>query len=125
MKIKQFIHRAGLLNVAVALAFAFTTAVSAAENDHVAKFVSCKNLTKDQIAAQVKQDFLQNRLNHWDKDRKQLGTAKPVAWVNVNDITGDKDALQVPLAVRGTKNDKSYNVTIDCQKETISYSEIR
>ncbi|PHM29175.1 protein YebF [Xenorhabdus budapestensis] len=123
MKTNQFAHRTGLLSVAAAFFLSF--AVSAAENDHVAKFVSCKNLTKDQIAAQVKRDFLQNRLNHWDKDRQQLGTGKTVAWVNVNDIIDDKDALQVPLIVRGSKKDKSYNVTIDCQKETISYSEVK
>ncbi|AOM40359.1 protein YebF [Xenorhabdus hominickii] len=123
MKASQFIHRMGLLGVGVLLSVSFTA--TAAENERVATFVSCTNLTKDQIAAQVKQDFLQNRINHWDKDRKQLGTPKPVAWINVNDITGDKNALQVPLIVRGSKNDKSYNVTIDCHKETISYSEIK
>ncbi|OKP05735.1 protein YebF [Xenorhabdus eapokensis] len=123
MKASQFIRRIGLLSAGILFSVAFTA--NAAENEHVAKFISCKNLTKDQVAAQIKQDFLQNRINHWDKDRKQLGTAKPIAWVNVNDITGDTDALQVPLIVRGTKKDKSYNVTIDCQKETISYSEVK
>ncbi|MDC9582529.1 protein YebF [Xenorhabdus sp. PR6a] len=123
MKANQFIHRIGLLSAGVLLSVSFTT--SAAENERVAKFISCQNLTKDQVAAQVKQDFLQNRINHWDKDRKQLGTSKPIAWVNVNDITGDANTLQVPLIVRGTKKDKSYNVTIDCQKETISYSEVK
>ncbi|MBD2785445.1 hypothetical protein ID858_10125 [Xenorhabdus sp. DI] len=123
MKANQFIHRIGLLSAGVLLSVSFTA--SAAENGRVAKFISCQNLTKDQVAAQVKQDFLQNRINHWDKDRKQLGTSKPIAWVNVNDITGDTNTLQVPLIVRGTKKDKSYNVTIDCQKETISYSEVK
>ncbi|CDG87869.1 protein YebF [Xenorhabdus bovienii] len=124
MKANQFIHRIGLLGTGILLSVSLTTA-SAAENDHVAKFVSCKNLTKDQIAAQVKQDFLQNRIHHWDKDRKQLGTSKPIAWVNVNDMTGDRNALQVPLIVRGSQRDKSYNVTIDCQKDTINYSEVK
>ncbi|MDC9593852.1 protein YebF [Xenorhabdus sp. IM139775] len=123
MKANQVIHRIGLLSAGVLLSVSFTA--SAAENERVAKFISCQNLTKEQVAAQVKQDFLQNRINHWDKDRKQLGTSKPIAWVNVNDITGDTNALQVPLIVRGTKKDKSYNVTIDCQKETISYSEVK
>ncbi|MBC8943948.1 MULTISPECIES: protein YebF [Xenorhabdus] len=123
MKISSFIHRTGLLSITVVFFLSF--AASAVENDHVAKFVSCKNLAKDQIAAQVKQDFLQNRLKHWGKDRQQLGTGKPVAWVNVNDITGDKDTLQIPLIVRGSKKDKSYNATIDCQKETISYREVK
>ncbi|CAM3932697.1 protein YebF [Xenorhabdus thuongxuanensis] len=123
MKASQFIRRIGLLSASVLFSVSFTAI--AAENERVAKFISCKNLTKDQVAAQVKQDFLQNRINHWDKDRKQLGTSKPIAWVNVNDITGDTNALQVPLIVRGTKKDKSYNVTIDCQKETISYSEVK
>ncbi|MDC9604208.1 protein YebF [Xenorhabdus griffiniae] len=123
MKESQFIRRISLLSAGVLLSVSFIA--SAADNERVAKFISCKNLTKDQVAAQVKQDFLQNRINRWDKDRKQLGTAKPIAWVNVNDITGDQDALQVPLIVRGTKKDKSYNVIIDCQQETISYGEIK
>ncbi|SFN42158.1 protein YebF [Xenorhabdus japonica] len=123
MKANQFIRRIGLLSAGVLFSVSFTA--TAAENERVAKFISCKNLTKDQVAAQVKQDFLQNRIHHWDKDRKQLGTAKPIAWVNVNDIIGDTSVLQVPLIVRGTKKDKSYNVTIDCQKKTISYSEVK
>ncbi|AYA40479.1 hypothetical protein HZS38_08665 [Xenorhabdus nematophila] len=123
MKVSQFIHFIRLLSAGVLFSASFTA--TAAENERVAKFISCKNLTKDQVAAQVKQDFLQNRITHWDTDKKQLGTSKPIAWVNVNDMTGDQNALQVPLIVRGSKKDKSYNVTIDCQKETISYSEIR
>ncbi|PHM63817.1 protein YebF [Xenorhabdus ishibashii] len=123
MKASQFIRRIGLLSAGTLFSVSFIA--TAAESERVAKFISCKNLTKDQVAAQVKQDFLQNRINHWDKDKKQLGTSKLIAWVNVNDITGDTNALQVPLIVRGTKKDKSYNVTIDCQKETISYSEVK
>ncbi|PHM69449.1 protein YebF [Xenorhabdus kozodoii] len=123
MKASQFIRRIGLLSAGILFSVSLTA--TAAENERVAKFISCKNLTKDQVAAQVKQDFLQNRINHWDQDRKQLGTSTPIAWVNVNDITGDTDALQVPLIVRGTKKDKSYNVTIDCQKEMISYHEVK
>ncbi|PHM46852.1 protein YebF [Xenorhabdus miraniensis] len=123
MKTSQFIQRIGLLSAGVLLSVSFTA--TAVENERVAKFISCKNLTKDQVAAQVKQDFLQNRINRWNEDRKQLGTSKPIAWVNVNDITGDENALQVPLIVRGSKKDKSYNVTIDCQKETINYSEVK
>ncbi|KMJ45583.1 protein YebF [Xenorhabdus khoisanae] len=123
MKTSQFIQRIGLLSAGVLLSVSFTA--TAAENNRVAKFISCKNLTNDQVAAQVKQDFLQNRINRWSEDRKQLGTSKPIAWVNVNDITGDENALQVPLIVRGSKKDKSYNVTIDCQKETINYSEVK
>ncbi|PHM45738.1 Colicin-M immunity protein [Xenorhabdus mauleonii] len=123
MKMNQFIHRIGLVGAGILFSVSFTAA--AAENERVAKFVSCGNLTKDQVAAQVKQDFLQNRIAHWDADRKQLGTSKPIAWVNVNDITGDEDALQIPLIVRGSKKDKSYNVKVDCKKETISYSEVK
>ncbi|OTA20744.1 Colicin-M immunity protein [Xenorhabdus beddingii] len=123
MKANQFIQRIGLLSAGGLLAVSLTA--TAADNERVAKFISCKNLTKDQVAAQVKQDFLQNRINHWDEDRKQLGTSKLIAWVNVNDMTGDENALQVPLIVRGSKKDKSYNVTIDCQKETISYSAVK
>ncbi|MBI6547892.1 protein YebF [Xenorhabdus lircayensis] len=123
MKTSQFIHRIGLLSTGILLSVSFTA--TAVENERMAKFISCENLTKEQVAAQVKQDFLQNRINRWDKDKKQLGTSKLIAWVNVNDITGDENALQVPLIVRGSKRDKSYNVTIDCQKKTISYSEVK
>ncbi|MDX7992381.1 hypothetical protein FE394_12630 [Xenorhabdus sp. Reich] len=123
MKTSRFIHHIGLLSAGVLLSASFTA--MAAENERVAKFISCNNLTKGQVAAQVKQDFLQNRINHWDTDKRELGTSKPIAWVNVNDISGDRSALQVPLIVRGSKKDKSYNVTIDCQKETISYSEVK
>ncbi|CDL80898.1 protein YebF [Xenorhabdus szentirmaii] len=121
MKINRLIRRVGLLSAGILFSVSLTA--TAAGDERVAKFISCENLTKDQVAAQVKQDFLQNRINHWEKDRKQLGTSKPIAWVNVNDIIGDQNVLQVPLNVRGSKKDKSYNVTIDCHEGTISYSE--
>ncbi|MCW7550783.1 protein YebF [Photorhabdus sp. P32] len=124
MKACHIINRVGLSGAALLLTVSFTiSAVS--ENKRVDKFISCDNLTKSQIAAQVKRDFLQNRIHHWSEDRTQLGTSKPVVWIKAENITGDKDILKIPLTVRGSKRDKDYRVVVDCQQNTISYSELK
>ncbi|KOY63390.1 hypothetical protein AM629_03500 [Photorhabdus heterorhabditis] len=124
MKACHIINRVGLSGAAFLFTVSFTV-FAVSESKRVDKFVSCNNLTKSQIAAQVKRDFLQNRINRWSEDRKQLGTSTPVAWVNAENITGDKDVLKVPLTVRGSKRDKDYRVIVDCQQNTISYSELK
>ncbi|KAA1186388.1 protein YebF [Photorhabdus heterorhabditis] len=124
MKACHIINRVGLSGAALLFTVSFTV-FAVSESKRVDKFVSCNNLTKSQIAAQVKRDFLQNRINRWSEDRKQLGTSTPVAWVNAENITGDKDVLKVPLTVRGSKRDKDYRVIVDCQQNTISYSELK
>ncbi|NHB91308.1 protein YebF [Photorhabdus cinerea] len=124
MKACHIINRVGLSGAALLFTVSFAV-FAVSESKRVDKFVSCNNLTKSQIAAQVKRDFLQNRINRWSEDRKQLGTSTPVAWVNAENITGDKEVLKVPLTVRGSKRDKDYKVIVDCQQNTISYSELK
>ncbi len=109
------------LSVAVAL-LAMAGAVQAQEQ-RTAKVAQCTGLQPAEVAAQVKRDYLQNRITRWASDKKLLGTATPIAWVSPETITG-KDAIwQVPLRVRGTKQDKTYNVTLDCNVGEITYSE--
>ncbi|SQI42020.1 Uncharacterised protein [Serratia plymuthica] len=99
-----------------------TTAVQAQEQ-RTAKVAQCTGLQPADVAAQVKRDYLQNRITRWASDKKLLGTATPIAWISPEAITG-KDAIwQVPLTVRGTKQDKTYNVTLNCNTGEISYSE--
>ncbi|OCQ52838.1 Colicin-M immunity protein [Photorhabdus australis subsp. thailandensis] len=124
MKACHIINRVGLSSAALLFTISFTV-FAVPESKRVDKFISCDNLTKSQIAAQVKRDFLQNRINRWLEDRKQLGTSTPVAWINVENITADKDVLGVPLTVRGSKRDKDYRVIVDCQQNTISYNELK
>ncbi|WP_036769769.1 protein YebF [Photorhabdus australis] len=124
MKACHIINRVGLSSAALLFTISFTV-FAVPESKRVDKFISCDNLTKSQIAAQVKRDFLQNRINRWLEDRKQLGTSTPVAWINVENITADKDVLGVPLTVRGSKRDKDYRVVVDCQQNTISYNELK
>ena len=38
-----------------------------------AKFISCNNLTQQQISAKIKNDFIQTRLPSWKEDKKLLG----------------------------------------------------
>ncbi|WP_242687818.1 YebF family protein [Photorhabdus stackebrandtii] len=61
MKTCHIINRIGLSGAALLLTVSFA-ASAASESKRVDKFVSCDNLTKSQIAAQVKRDFLQNRI---------------------------------------------------------------
>ncbi|WP_264832385.1 YebF family protein, partial [Klebsiella aerogenes] len=48
--------------------------------------------------------------------------ATPIAWVSPDAITGKDQVWQVPLTVRGTKADKTYNVTLNCNTGEIAYS---
>ncbi|MFO6295975.1 protein YebF [Rahnella selenatireducens] len=82
----------------------------------------CANATKDELAALVKRDFLQNRIPRWDTDKKALGTSTPVAWVDAGSISGDNKKWDIPLKVRGDHADKTYDVTLNCQLGEISYS---
>lgn len=42
--------------------------------------------------------------------------------VSPDAISGKDQVWQVPLTVRGTKADKTYNVTLDCNTGEIAYS---
>ena len=67
----------------------------------------CSTASKDEIAALVKRDFLQNRIPRWDADKKTLGTSTPVAWVVPDSISGDTARWEIPLNVRGDPTDKT------------------
>ena len=82
----------------------------------------CSTATKEDVAALVKRDFLQNRIPRWDADKKALGTSTPVAWVVTDSISGSNAKWNVPLTVRGDQTDKTYQVTLNCQIGEISYS---
>ncbi|WP_032483540.1 protein YebF, partial [Yersinia pestis] len=88
----------------------------------VVKVPACIGLNQSQVATQVKRDFLQNRIPRWEADKKQLGTDKPVVWINVVDIIGKDDIWQVPLIARGNKGDKTYQVVLDCKSGTMTYT---
>lgn len=85
-----------------------------------AKFISCDNLSQQQIGAKVKNDFIQTRLPHWDVDKKLLGP-KVVVWINNNNITSTKNGYKILLTVRGARKDLNYQVIVNCQNETVSY----
>jgi len=108
----------------LAIALLATAALStAAQAQRSAKVALCAGLQPAEVAAQVKRDFLQNRITRWESDKKLLGTATPIAWVSPDAISGKDQVWQVPLTVRGTKLDKIYNVTLDCNSGEITYGE--
>ncbi|MEX3238847.1 protein YebF [Serratia quinivorans] len=112
------------LSLAVALlAMAGLTTSVQAQEQRSAKVAQCAGLQPADVAAQVKRDFLQNRITRWESDKKLLGTATPIAWISPEAITGKDAVWQVPLTVRGTKQDKTYHVTLDCNAGKITYSE--
>ena len=91
------------------------------EEGKAAPFVSCGALTESQIAAQVKSDFMHNRLPRWTEEKAALGK-KAVAWVNDNEVTKTDTGYTVPLVVRGAKSDLHYSVSVDCQNNTVIYN---
>lgn len=115
--------RTGLSLAVALLAMAGLTTTVQAQEQRTAKVAQCSGLQPAGVAAQVKRDYLQNRITRWTSDKKLLGTDTPIVWISSEAITG-KDAIwQVPLTVRGTRQDKTYNVTLDCNTGGITYSE--
>lgn len=94
------------------------------EEGKAAPFISCGKLAEPQIAAQVKNDFMNNRLPRWAEEKALVGK-KAVAWVNNQDVTKTETGYQVPLTVRGSKQNLQYNVTVDCEKSTITYHSVK
>ena len=92
------------------------------QEQRTAKVGQCAGLQPADIAAQVKRDFLQNRITRWEADKNCWAQLPPIAWVSPDAITGKEQVWQVPLTVRGTKVDKTYNVTLNCNTGEIAYS---
>ncbi|CAI0765381.1 protein YebF [Serratia entomophila] len=113
----------GLAIALLATAALSTAAQAQAQEQRSAKVALCAGLQPAEVAAQVKRDFLQNRITRWESDKKLLGTATPIAWVSPDAISGKDQVWQVPLTVRGTRLDKIYNVTLDCNSGEITYGE--
>ncbi|ATM86195.1 protein YebF [Yersinia massiliensis] len=114
-------RKTGLALVFAAVSAAIIGNVQAQE-PRVAKVPTCTGLNQSQVATQVKRDFLQNRITRWENDKKRLGTDKPVVWISEVDITGKDDIWQVPLVVRGNKGDETYEVVLDCQAGSMTYT---
>ncbi|EKT56986.1 protein YebF [Providencia rettgeri] len=106
-----------------ACALVFSSFALSANNEEgkAAPFVSCGTLTEPQIAAQVKSDFMHNRLPRWTDEKATLGK-KAVAWVNDSEVTKTETGYTVPLVVRGAKSDLHYSVAVDCQNNTVTYN---
>ncbi|TKI08231.1 protein YebF [Martelella alba] len=86
------------------------------------KVSACPDLNAIQVADLIKQDYTENRFPRFEDDKQALGSDNIVAWVNPEDVTGTGDDWQAPLQVRGAAADRSYQVSLDCQKGEISYS---
>ncbi|QAV25066.1 protein YebF [Proteus hauseri] len=127
MKLSKLVGQTGILSAALLLTVSFGASAESVEkvsteNDIVrsAPFSSCINLDKDQLAARVKNDYLQNRLPRWLDDKKELGP-KPVATINANDVIKMDNNYHVTLNVRGARTDLRYNVEVNCDEKKITY----
>ncbi|CAI2465103.1 Uncharacterised protein [Serratia ficaria] len=110
------------LGLAIALlTMAGLSTAAQAQEQRTAKVAQCAGLQPAEVAAQVKRDFLQNRITRWEADKKLLGTATPIAWVSPDAISGKDQVWQVPLRVRGTRLDMTYHVTLNCNSGEITY----
>lgn len=82
MKAMNLFTRTGLAGAGILLAFTVSAqapATAEVKNERMVTFPACESLNKDQIAAQVKYDFVQSRYPRWQDDKALLGS-KPVAW---------------------------------------------
>lgn len=107
--------------VAAGLSGVVQAAQTSEQQNRTATIAPCNDAGKDEIAALVKRDFLQNRITRWDADKKLLGTSTPVVWIATDSITGDSANWSIPLKARGDRSEKTYPVTLNCQLGQIIY----
>lgn len=112
---------ASVVFAAVSLGGFLSSAQAEEQPIRTAKISSCLNMSKSELAAMVKRDFLQNRITRWDVDKKLLGTSKPVVWITPESIQGDSTNWSIPVKVRGGLTDRTYPVTLNCQSGEIDY----
>ena len=91
------------------------------QEQRTAKVGQCAGLQPADVAAQVKRDFLQNRITRWEAD-KSCWAPQPRSPGQPGCDHRQGPVWQVPLTVRGTKMDKTYNVTLNCNTGEIAYS---
>ncbi|WP_455428294.1 protein YebF [Dryocola sp. LX212] len=107
--------------ITLCTALCLSSFLAAAADPHKVKITPCEGLDADGIANVIKGDYQQNRIVSWPDDRKKLGQADPVAWVNSKEVTGKNDQWKVPLTIRGMNTDIHYTVLVDCKKGTADY----
>ncbi|EKT56286.1 protein YebF [Providencia sneebia] len=117
----KFGKQVGILFGSCALLFSSMALSANKDEGKAAPFVSCKNLTEPQVAAQVKNDFMHNRLPRWTEEKDLVGK-KAVAWINNQDVVKTETTYKIPLIVRGSKVDLHYHVVVDCENNTITYN---
>ncbi|MDR5615922.1 protein YebF [Arsenophonus sp.] len=121
MKVMKMLFMLLAMILTTLLSFSITAQDIEINEGRTTKFINCDNLNPQKIGAKVKNDFIQTRLPYWNKDKKLLGGSNVVAWINKNSIITIKHGYRIPLSVRGTKKDVSYQVIVNCQDETITY----
>jgi hypothetical protein len=111
------------LVVAVTAMAGMVNSAQSSNELRVAKVATCLDMSRDNIAAYVKRDYLQNRIMSWNSDKKLLGTDNPVVWIVPSSITNDKTVWNIPVHVRGNNKDVTYSVVLDCQNGKINYGQ--
>ncbi|RKQ38217.1 protein YebF [Enterobacter sp. R1(2018)] len=109
------------IGVVLCTACLLTSFLAGAAESNKVKFPRCEGLDADAVGDSVKNDYQQNRIVRWPKEREKLGQADPVVWVNSKEITGKNGLWKVPLTVRGMNRDIHYTVVVDCKAGTADY----